>query len=182
VNFKFEPTQTVQPAPFVGLSPVYLTPNRVGEIRLKGDGKEADIELLESGKIIQEFRTSNRSIVLPSALLGPGKRYEVRLKNESDVATFRVFSTEEVDSYLSLARRVRQVERHDHRAMYAHLLLIQSELGLLRLAEATAKNAVTEFYHDPGFLFALGEIKRELNKPEEAKRCFEQAIEAEKTS
>jgi Flp pilus assembly protein TadD len=113
--------------------------------------------------------------------LAPGKRYTLKITAGETVreAPFRVFSKAEAREYGQLAQIISEQEEDDPRTLYSRLIYLQSELGLLNLAEQTAQKAVKEFPKDAGFYIALAQIQQKLEMNEQAKLSLQKATKLE---
>lgn len=168
------------PLKLLGLSPVYLGPNSLSEIRFKGP-VVAVVKLFKDNSELSSSLAPRGRYVLPDSILQAGSNYKVTIRS-GNKSLSREFTILGADEKLAYQRRVDEIKNsghYDHRSMYAHLLVLQTDMGLYSVAKTTAAKALKEYPSDPGFLTSSAWIEYWLGNHKAAKKLLERASEAE---
>ena len=166
---------------FTDFSPVYPDLASASLIQWRGGPSKAHIKLAKGSEILSVYEASEHQGRIDTKHLHPETVYTVVVQGEglNLTGTFSVMSEEQRVAYLQKKAELTGQGRHDHRSMYAKLLLLQNDLGLYREAKTTARRALQEFPNDPGFLQALAQLEYWMGDFVEAKALLQKAAQAE---
>lgn len=153
---------------FVGLSHAYLTPEEANTFRWSAPAADRLEVYLVDGLTYADLVLDQSEKEIPAKNLVAGQTHWaiLRGKNSATEQYFRIFSADEAQEYRALEADIRQRESSDHRSMYADLLYLNTQLGLLSRARSVALEALKEYPEDEGFQHLLKELNSKLRLPD----------------